>query len=280
MRLLYILLFATLVILIGCLPDPLEVKGIPVPKPKIVVSTQIVPNQSLVVFLTKTFGALEGNRNTDPEDLISQIAVDDALVLIKGPFGTDTLLNLNSGLYGGINFEFKANEIYELHVKSETLGEVRAQSKVQSQVDFEEAMAELSFNGFDDTLVMVTYQALDPLGKNQYMVNVQRIRSDNFFQDIINPRAFMKLTTDEKFEGQQFGDSFRAFPRNYQSGDTVAVSLSNISEDYFRFLKLRQDNRFGFVEFLGEPINYPTNVEGGLGYFNLFIPSVRVFVLE
>ena len=36
----------------ACLPDPLEVNGLPVVKPEIVVSTQIIPDQSLVVLLT------------------------------------------------------------------------------------------------------------------------------------------------------------------------------------------------------------------------------------
>jgi Domain of unknown function (DUF4249) len=263
-----------------CLPDPLEVKGIPVIKPHIVVSTQLVPDQSLVVLLTKSFGALDGNQNTDPELLIAQIAVTDAIVSVIGPNGVDTLQNLENGFYGGINFVFEEGDQYELKVNSTSLGEVRATSKVLPQVDFDEVMAELSFNGFDDTLVSVTYKALDPIGKNQYMLNVKRVKSDQLLADVLNPEGFMKLETDDEFEGQQFGGSFRAFPRDYQTGDTVAVSLSNISEGYYRFLKLREDNRFSFVAFLGEPVNYPSNVEGGLGYFNLFVPAVRVFVLE
>lgn len=280
MRLIILLLLLVSATLIGCLPDPLEVKGIPELKPKIVVSTQMVPNGSLVVLITKTFSALDGNQNTDPQLLLEQVMVTDATVLIKGANTIDTLRNLDNGFYGGLNFLFKEGDEYELQVKSKELGDVRAISKVQRQINFEEVVAALAFNGFDDTLVSVTYKVIDPPGKNHYMINVQRIRSNEILFDLLNPRSFLKLETDEAFEGQTFEDSFRAWPRNFQPGDTVAVSLSNISEEYYRFLKLRQDNRFGFVEFLGEPINYPSNVQGGLGYFNLFVPSVRVFVLE
>lgn len=279
MRLTTFILFLMLV-LIRCMPDPLEVKGIPMIKPKIVVSTQLVPDQSLLVLLTKSFGALDANQNTDPQSLIDQIAVLDATVSVKGPNGVDTLQNLENGFYGGVNFVFEVGDLYELNVNSISLGEVRAISQVLPQVDFDEVMAELSFNGFDDTLVSVTYKALDPIGKNQYMLNVKRVKANQLITDILNPQGFMKLETDENFEGQEFGGSFRAFPRDYQTGDTVAVSLSNISEGYYHFLQLREDNRFSYVAFLGEPVNYPTNVEGGLGYFNLFVPAVRVFVLE
>jgi Domain of unknown function (DUF4249) len=280
MRTITLLLLLLSATLIGCLPEPLEVKGIPELKQKIVVSTQMVPNGSLVVLITKTFGALDGNQNTDPQVLLDQVMVTDATVLLKGANTLDTLENLDNGFYGGLNFSFKEGDEYELQVESKKLGKVKARSKVQRQVDFEEVAAALAFNGFDDTLVSVTYKAIDPPGKNNYMINVHRIRSNEILFDLLNPRSFLKLESDEKFEGQPFGDSFRAWPRNFQPGDTVAVSLSNISEDYYRFLKLRQDNRYGFVEFLGEPINYPSNVEGGLGYFNLFVPSVRVFVLK
>jgi hypothetical protein len=56
--------------------------------------------------------------------------------------------------------------------------------------------------------------------------------------------------------------------------------LASISKPYYDFLKVRSDNRFSFVEFAGEPINYPTNVQGGYGFFNLHTPDVRIFVLE
>lgn len=275
-----ITLFIACTLWVSCVPDPLEVDGVPQLKPKIVVSTQIVPDRSLVVLLTRTFSALDASDDSDPQTLIDQIAVTDATVLLHGPAQTDTLLDLGNGFYGGISAPFGVGDTYELAVKSETLGEVKARAQVLEQVNFEAIDVDLSFNGFDDTLVQVTYEAIDPPGKNQYMINVQRFRSNDLLQNIINPRAFMRLVTDEEFTGESFGDTFRAFPRNYTRGDTVAVSLCNISEEYYRFLKLRQDNRFSFVEFLGEPINYPSNVEGGLGHFNLFTPSVRFFIVE
>src|SRR4051812_41051398 len=41
----------------SCAPDPLEVKNIPKVKSQMVVSSQIIPNRSLLVLLTKTVGA-------------------------------------------------------------------------------------------------------------------------------------------------------------------------------------------------------------------------------
>jgi hypothetical protein len=272
------LLFA--LVLTGCLPDPLEVKGIPKVKPKIVVSTQFVPDEGVVVLLTKSFGALEGDEDSDPEVLIDQIAVADALVILKSETQTDTLTNLSDGFYGDVNIPLVTGDVVDLFISSESMGIVTAQTEVQKFIDFENIEADLYFNGFDDTLVQVMYEAIDPPGADQYVITVQRIQQNRLLENLLDSYAFVKLKTDTEFEGELFGETFRAFPRNYQRGDTVAVTLSRVSEEYFTYLMLREDNRFRWTQFLGEPVNYPTNVQGGLGHFNLTQPAVRFFVLE
>ncbi len=266
--------------LTSCLPEPLEVDNIPKVKSQIVVSSQIIPNQSVLILLTKTVGALDASNDSDPQDLIEQIAVNDAVVTIASRLGTDTLLFLQNGVYGGVQIPLVVGEAYELHVKSESLGEVKATTTVQSQIDFESLNVELFYNGFDDTLAQVTYSIKDPDDLNYYMVNVQEVEQEDAVENLINPRAFTRIFDDANFNGTEYGEVFRVFPRDYKPGDTVAVSLANISKPYFDFMKLRIDNRFSFVEFLGEPINYPTNVQGGKGFFNLYVPDVQVFVLE
>lgn len=266
--------------LTACLPEPLEVENVPSVKPQIVVSSQMIPDQSLIVLLTKTLSALDASNDSDPEELIDQIAVNDAVVTISGDARTDTLLFLDNGLYGGIFIPFEQGREYTLKVVSESLGEVTATTIAQPQVLFKDIKAELYYNGYDDSLAQVSYYVEDPEADNYYMINVQEVERIDVVENIINPGAFTRLMEDDAFNGMEFGERFRVFPRDYQPGDTIAVSLSNISKEYFNFIKLRLDNRFSLVEFLGEPINYPTNVEGGKGFFNLYIPDVRFFVLE
>ena len=264
----------------SCLPEPLDVKGVPVLKPQIVVSTQVIPDQSVIVLLTKTFGALEASDDSDPEELLEQIAIDDAVVTIAGPRGTYELESLENGLYGGSIIPFEVGEAYELKVNSESLGEVSAVTTVKPLVTFDDIKAELVFNGFDDTLAQITYQLSDPVEQNWYMLNVQQIERDDILDDLLNPRAFTRLMEDQNFNGRVHKETFRVFPRDFIPGDTIAVLLSNISKDYYDFIDLRLDNRFSFVEYLGEPVNYPSNVKGGKGFFNLYIPDVKLFVLE
>ena len=264
----------------GCLPDPLDVDGIPVVKPQIVVSTQIIPDQSLVVLLTKTFGALDASDDSDPETLLNQIAVDDATVTITGPNGAVELIPLDNGVYGGLFIPFSPGQEYKLHVISESLGEVTATTTVKQLITFEDIKADLVFNGFDDTLAQITYKIKDPLEKNWYMLNVQEIEREDLVENLLNPRAFTRLLTDDDFNGEDYQETFRVFPRDFIPGDTIAVSISNISKEYYDFMDLRIENRFSFVEYLSEPVNYPSNVVGGKGFFNLYIPDVETFILE
>lgn len=267
-------------VLVSCLPEPLAINGLPVVKPEIVVSTQIVPDRSLVVLLTKTFGALEGSDDSDPEELLRQIAVDDAIVVITGRNRIDTLVNLGYGFYGDVIIPFESGEEYSLYARSETLGEITSTTTVKEQIRFEDISAGLWMNGYGDTLAQVTHAFVDPPGKNWYMLNVQEVEREDLVENLLNPNAFMRLHDDIDFEGNELEETFRVFPRDYHPGDTIAVSLSNISSDYYDFLKLRVDNRFSLVQYLSEPVNYPSNINGGKGFFNLYIPDVKVFVLE
>jgi hypothetical protein len=268
-----------LLLMVSCLPDPIPL-DLAQAKPQIVVSTQIVPDEGLVVILTKSFSALDFNEDSDAEEVLAAIALDDATVILTGPERTDTLLALGSGIYGGVFIPFKSGDAYRLDVASPSLGKVTASTKVLPQISFDSVRAELYLNTYGDSLAQITEVFEDPVGKNWYMVNVQRIRRSELVSNVLNPRMYTQLLDDVEFEGQFYGDTFRAFPRNFTIGDTVSVSLSNIGGDYYEFQDKRSDNRLSFIEYLSEPVNYPTNVEGGRGFFNLYIPDIRIFVLQ
>ena len=264
----------------ACFPDPLEVTSVPRAPARLVVSSQIIPDRSLLVLLTKSFGALDASDDSDPETLIEQIAVNDALVTIEGPSGIDTLEFLGNGAYGGITIPFQEGETYSLHVSSAEFGDVSATTEVKRRIDFSHVEAELFYNGYNDTLAQITYTFPDPPEKNYYMINVQEIEREDAIENLLNPRAFTVLVADDEFNGKSYGERFRVFPRDYEPGDSIAVSLANISAEYYEFMKLRMDNRFSLVEFVSEPVNYPSNVVGGKGYFNLYVPDVEFFVFD
>jgi hypothetical protein len=265
----------------ACTPDPLEVKNIPALTPQIVVSSQIIPDQSVAILLTRTFGALDASDDSDPQKLLDQIAIMDATVSVSIDGNVYLLDSLGSGIYGGTGIPFTPGAACILNVRSESTGTVTATANVQSQVSFVQVTAELHYSGREDTLAQVTYTLSDPAEiSNWYMLTAQRLRRKSAEENIIDPRAFVELVSDAAFDGKKYSDHFLTGFRGYKPGDTLMVSLANVSEEYYHFMQQRADNRFSLVEFLGEPANYSSNIDGGKGFFNLYVPDIRFFVLK
>ena len=267
-------LIAVFLSLSSCLPEPLDVSGVPAVKKEIVVASQVLPNGGVLVLLTKTMGALDASDSSDPEDLLNEIAVNDATVILSGPNGTDTLRFYENGIYAGYDISFAEGETYDLYIESQSLGAASASTTLKAQIPFKDVETEL-YNNYDDTLTYVSYSFVDPPQKNWYMISVQEIELEDLSENIIDPPGYTLLLLDSAFNGEPYSGQFVVYPRDYDPGDTIAVTLSNISEEYYEFMQMRMDNRFSFIEFIGEPINYPSNIEGGRGYFNMYIPDVQ-----
>jgi hypothetical protein len=62
--------------------------------------------------------------------------------------------------------------------------------------------------------------------------------------------------------------------------DTIGVSVSNISQGYYEFLDLYGRAGSPLTQITGEPIDYPTNVTNGYGYFTTHVPDLHVFDLN
>lgn len=263
----------------GCLPDPLDVKDVPTLQPHIVVSSQVIPGQSIAVLLTQSIGALSAGSATDAQTLLNKIVINDATVTISYQGKTDTLQFINTGVYGSVTTPLIAGEEYRLQVNSPSMGSVSASTFMRPQVKFESLAAKLYVTG-NDTLAKVDYEFNDAPGKNWYMIDVQRFRSRQDLTKLLNPRMFTKIMTDEGFDGLSHHDSLTVPFRRFAEGDTVAVFLANISEEYYSYLSVSLDNRNSVSALVSEPLNLPTNVQNGYGYFNMHFPDVRVFRMK
>lgn len=275
-----ILFFGIMVLLSACFPDPLPIDGIPQLDSKIVVSTQIDGDQTVLLLLTKSVGALDASDDSDLEALLNEIAINDAVIIISTSEFSDTLDFIDSGLYISAAIPLEAGVEYSLEVKSPTMGTVTSSTFLKPRVSFEYVEARLYNDGYD-TLAEVIYGFNDPAEKNFYMFNVQRLTQEYEAEDLLNPEIFTQLIDDETFETSSYSDSQQvSASRDFMPGDTIAIFLSNISEEYYDFMQLRLDSRFSFAEYLAEPANYPSNINGGLGFFNLYIPDVRIAELQ
>jgi hypothetical protein len=262
-----------------CTPDPLEMENLKIPETKIVVSSLVLPDSSVAILLTKSIGALEANEESDPQSLIAEIAIEDAEVTITANDSTYSLKLLQGGVYQGFGIPMVAGTECHLKVISKSFGEVRATAVVQAPIYFDIVKAEPYQNEHDDSWAQVTYTIQDPPVPNYYLLNVQKARQKDFAKNILKPDAYTHPMDDKTFNDQQFSEMFRTMNKNFYPGDSLEVSLANVSEDYFNYVKLRLENHLELVEVFSEPVYYPTNIVGGRGFFNLHLTDVRVIVL-
>ena len=272
-------------VLIGCEPEPLSIE-IPQAETKLVVYTQNLPNQALIVSLSKSFSALvlpndENSDSTITDSLnavfINQFLVDSAIVTVIGPDYNDTLIKATSGFYIAPFFPFTPGNSYRLEAFDQSTGlSITSTTKTLPIANFESFAAEKG-DGKDSNIITLNYKIQDLPGDNYYLVNI--------YTDSIPQSDFLGLNDENTGRSYIFTD--REYPANEiirenkfeydQATDTIVATLTNISRDYYDFLLAR--NRAG-NSFLSEPVSYPSNVNGGYGYFNLHFPSARIVELK
>lgn len=284
---------------ISCETEPLGIEVEQV-QPQIVVASQVIPDQFMAVGLTRSFGALDidTEKDTVTSDFLSRIVVDSAIVTISYLGLVDTLFMLVDGIYVSLNTLQYPNEQYSLDVLDlSDSTRVFATTEMLPFVGFDSVEVVVDRSG-QDTTVTIQYQFTDPPGENWYMLNYYRKYGRNsidslpidttdlpanfdinsYFDLGSNLLVETQLLTDKTFGSARVTGS--ASPLNIRPTDSIAVALSNISEEYYDFLHLRNQSQDWYSTIFNEPVHYPTNVINGLGYFNTHYPDVHFFDLN
>ncbi len=279
-----------LVTFFACRPKPIDIE-VNQASVKLVVSSRIIPNSIMVIALTRSFSALEhkGQADSISAGFLDSVLVSNAIVTVSYMGKTDTLYMIRPGIYGSINTLQYNYGSYSLHVKDIYTGlEATATTTLLPLVPFDTVRPYLVKNPGDTTAYLHYELTDDPAIENYYVVNyVKKLNSsnsnpldigqifsngNNAFQtyfDLLNDDSFSngKYSLDKKLEG-------------VNSRDSIAVSVSNISRGYYEFLSAYKRSGSLINQLTGEPINYPSNVENGYGFFNAHYPSIKVFDMK
>ena len=286
------LLTALSILAAGCdLVDlPIEVEPAP---SQLVVSSVMGSDQSLFVTVSRSFSALSAtDADSLSSDFIGRLLVDSAGVLLHHGARSDTLFKLFDipGLYVGLFPELEPYQQLDLTVHDSLTGEtISAATKFIPPVALEAVSLTEEISERDDTTTVLTYRFEDPPGENYYVLHAYDLPSSGvldslFIDDELNPALrndeavvfYETLITDRAFADAAIADTVR-IPFT-SVNDTIAVSLSHVSEGYFRFLDARRRTGGLVSSLANEPVNHPTNVIGGLGFFSAHQP--RVVVIE
>jgi len=269
----------------SCIPEPLNIE-VPQLESKIVVSSQVIPPDVLLVSLSQSFSALADIEDDSTGELLDQLLLKNSEVVLEYDGRIDTLIEINNGFYAGLNLEALVGRSYQLRVK-DTLGrQVSSQTVLLEPMGFQEIDIEVERLA-EDTITRIEYTLQDLPGNNWYMINYYATNSredttlsvgnllsgarENGYlgTDLISDQEF---APDGSYKDQRF-----LF--NLNDSSVVAISIANISEEYYQYLVLREQAGNLFSQIVSEPINYPSNIEGGLGFFTLHYPRFRFFAV-
>ncbi|MFZ9847906.1 MAG: DUF4249 domain-containing protein [Flavobacteriales bacterium] len=284
------LILISLLSLFACQPKEKEIK-VDAFSEKLVINSTVIPNSIMLVSLTRSFSILSDGYTNSSEatinnDLMQKLLVSDAVVTVSYSNKTDTLFMVAPGMYASITTAQYSDVPYTLHaVDKEHNLEITATENMLSKVELDDA----SFV-YEDKVLKFKYKFTDPSANNYYMINVYHKSSAAVDPNNVDISTFLSsgnqyanstIFSDINFNGKTtFGtlDMSEYIPQYAQ--DTMIVSLSNISEGYYRYLSLRQKAGNNILtQIMSEPINYPTNVQGGLGYFSTHFPDAEVLIL-
>jgi hypothetical protein len=184
-----------------------------------------------------------------------------------------------SVLNGLKEFDYVTLSVYDTLLKQE----VFATAQVLPDVTFKSIFPVVNR---EDSIVELKMEIDDdPTKENYYLINYYY--NENFMQVADTGSPQIRLGS---FNNNSDFYSDRQFPAGklevektlyfINPDDTIAISISNISEGYFKFLSARQRAGGIMASLANEPVNMPTNVTGGYGYFNLHYINLEIIDLS
>lgn len=260
-------------------------------EPKIAVSSVIGPSETILVTLSRSFSALSAEDIDDlTQDGLDRLLLDRAFVTLEYEGFTDTLESFFDipGLYGTQLQSFDDFQLMKLSVFDSTTSEtITAESLLLPQVEVDSIQVtrrDTSINFLAD----FSYKILDPEGDNFYVVQAYQLTDpDTTLTDSTENEVFFsdgsfliyeQLLTDRGAEdGFIRKEDFFEFT---SSTDSALVVITNISEGYYSFLEARQRSGGVLSSLANEPVNHPTNIENGVGYFSAHRPRALIVKVE
>jgi hypothetical protein len=268
-------------------PVPLDIE-VNEPPQKLVISSYAIPEQSGLFTITRTFSALLGTDSIDLYDnsITSKVLVDNALAVIRYSNVVDTLFAVAPGIYATLHLQQIPNIEYRLEVfDPKTQETVYATTTLLPLTPLDTVFpVTRRLDQLNQTIFTFRYAFGDPVGiQNYYLVSYTNINTLlSQFSSTGNLFNFNQVQFNV-FSDQNNGDGQ---PIQYQpdfggsEGDTLVVALSNIPKGYYEYLAAYKRSGNLLSQLTGEPVNLPTNVQGGYGYFALTKPSIKTVILH
>lgn len=275
---------------VSCRPTPIEV-DVPQATPSITISSVAFDEHTVFVsagYSINSFVNLNDtsyNSDKTAMNIPAEMLVNGGLVTITAQGALpDTLTEVSKGLYASRKLNLIEGTEYTLTV-------IDIDKKAS-------ATAKTVFNAkpkIDNTKRDWILQESDTLTK--FYLHLKNVsKDDRFFVAYCTTEqvkdnfgtAVDKLPTIynfspktlELFTGEEAQNSIidKAITMNIRPSDTLVVQVARIDNAYYQYLSAYKRSGYLINQLTGEPINLPTNIITGYGFFNLCQSEKVVFV--
>ena len=257
---------------------------------KMSLSSLLIGDSGILVSVSKSFSPLSGTSLTQlQENPVEALFVSRGNVQFKSNGNTILGEKFNDvpGFYFADFSSLALGDSLEISVyDSVSTQQISARTKIMPSVAIDSIRFRTATeNTFLDTLKLYLSDP-DTTQINYFVVHIYRSSS---FLNVLNNTDSLFVQSDSLLQissiFSDIGMDSTLITRAYtiekkSSNDTLIAVLSHIEEGYFRFLDARKRNEDGGGGIFNEPINFPSNVENGYGYFSAHNPRYGIAIRE
>lgn len=271
--------------LVSCRPTPLDI-DIPQDAGEITISSMVPNDKSIFVAAGYSIDAhINLEDSTSRSSAQGAMLIDSGIVTISaGGDIPDTLRRYASGIYGRTDLRLKPNVQYTLTVTDLKKGTATTATTVYNPQPVVDSLVPQVIRTSADTTIRLHIKLSNVKPGDKYFVCYNKGGIRNVAGAVIS------LTNIQSYEPKQIelisgedavnGILRRSLPLALEHADTVMVQVGKIDDGYFRYLDAYKRSGFLINQLTGEPINLPSNVAKGYGYFALFRPVYTTFYLN
>lgn len=274
-----VLLFTALA---SCRPKSIDIE-VPQQDPDLVISASCVNESTVMVAVAYSVTSLRNLEDTSQGPVPQDMLADSAVVTIAASGQLpDTLLRVSRGIYGCRTLQLQAGVRYMLTaIDKKKHAAATATTTYMPMPEIEEVRPEIVRNE-QDTVVKMHVKIGNVRPGDRYFMSYNTLAQAR--ELVTQPLSSMQSFSPKRIElfedGLRDGIITKTLTLDAHSNDTLVVHIGRVDEHYYKYLDAYKRTGYLINQVTGEPINLPTNISKGFGYFALYKPERRLIDLN
>lgn len=277
-----------LVLLFSCQPKPLEIE-VKQSAPQLTLSSATPDEHTVLVSAGYSINSMVslGDTVNGGKGLPDDMLLEEGVVTLAAEGRTpDTLYPVASGLYANRNLQLEKNASYTLTVYDRRKGVSGMASTPYFPLPAIDSLVPEVTRRKGDTGVILHIKLPEAGADDFYFVSYNTAAAERELHRspyalaatlaAFSPKQLTLLSTADV----KNGCIRRVIPLSCKGTDTLLVHTGKIDKAYFDYLTAYKKSGSLINQLTGEPINLPSNVVSGLGFFSLSTPVRSTFYLK